>query len=240
MSSSNSAAVVVNAQGLGKSYQLGEHTVTALEDISLIVREGDYVAITGPSGSGKSTLMHLIGSLDVPTSGRLEIAGRDITHLSANELAGVRNEVIGFVFQSFNLVPRMSALAQVMLPLAYARNRPSNARALAQRRLEGVGLGDRGHHYPQQLSGGQQQRVAIARALVTNPRLLLADEPTGALDSRTSDDIMALFERLNASGITVVVVTHDRDIARRARSQIALRDGHVVADTPALDLTGVA
>ena len=240
MSSSNSAAVVVNAQGLGKSYQLGEHTVTALEDISLIVREGDYVAITGPSGSGKSTLMHLIGSLDVPTSGRLEIAGRDITHLSANELAGVRNEVIGFVFQSFNLVPRMSALAQVMLPLAYARNRPSNARALAQRRLEDVGLGDRGHHYPQQLSGGQQQRVAIARALVTNPRLLLADEPTGALDSRTSDDIMALFERLNASGITVVVVTHDRDIARRARSQIALRDGHVVADTPALDLTGVA
>ena len=240
MSSSNSAAVVVNAQGLGKSYQLGEHTVTALEDISLIVREGDYVAITGPSGSGKSTLMHLIGSLDVPTSGRLEIAGRDITHLSANELAGVRNEVIGFVFQSFNLVPRMSALAQVMLPLAYARNRPSNARALAQRRLEDVGLGDRGHHYPQQLSGGQQQRVAIARALVTNPRLLLADEPTGALDSRTSDDIMALFERLNASGITVVVVTHDRDIARRARSQIALRDGHVVADTPALHLTGVA
>ena len=240
MSSSNSAAVVVNAQGLGKSYQLGEHTVTALEDISLIVREGDYVAITGPSGSGKSTLMHLIGSLDVPTSGRLEIAGRDITHLSANELAGVRNEVIGFVFQSFNLVPRMSALAQVMLPLTYARNRPSNARALAQRRLEDVGLGDRGHHYPQQLSGGQQQRVAIARALVTNPRLLLADEPTGALDSRTSDDIMALFERLNASGITVVVVTHDRDIARRARSQIALRDGHVVADTPALDLTGVA
>ncbi len=240
MSSSNSAAVVVNAQGLGKSYQLGEHTVTALEDISLIVREGDYVAITGPSGSGKSTLMHLIGSLDVPTSGRLEIAGRDITHLSANELAGVRNEVIGFVFQSFNLVPRMSALAQVMLPLAYARNRPSNARALAQRRLDDVGLGDRGHHYPQQLSGGQQQRVAIARALVTNPRLLLADEPTGALDSRTSDDIMALFETLNASGITVVVVTHDRDIARRARSQIALRDGHVVADTPALNLSGVA
>ncbi len=240
MSSSNSAAVVVNAQGLGKSYQLGEHTVTALEDISLIVREGDYVAITGPSGSGKSTLMHLIGSLDVPTSGRLEIAGRDITHLSANELAGVRNEVIGFVFQSFNLVPRMSALAQVMLPLAYARNRPSNARALAQRRLEDVGLGDRGHHYPQQLSGGQQQRVAIARALVTNPRLLLADEPTGALDSHTSDDILALFERLNASGLTVVVVTHDRDIARRARSQIALRDGHVVADTPALNLSGVA
>jgi len=240
VSSSNSAAIVVNAQGLGKSYQLGEHTVTALEDISLIVREGDYVAITGPSGSGKSTLMHLIGSLDVPTSGRLEIAGRDITHLSANELAGVRNEVIGFVFQSFNLVPRMSALAQVMLPLAYAKNRPSNARALAQRRLEDVGLGDRGHHYPQQLSGGQQQRVAIARALVTNPRLLLADEPTGALDSRTSDDIMALFERLNASGITVVVVTHDRDIARWARSQIALRDGHVVADTPALHLTGVA
>jgi putative ABC transport system ATP-binding protein len=240
VSSSNSAAIVVNAQGLGKSYQLGEHTVTALEDISLIVREGDYVAITGPSGSGKSTLMHLIGSLDVPTAGRLEIAGRDITHLSANELAGVRNEVIGFVFQSFNLVPRMSALAQVMLPLAYAKNRPSNARALAQRRLEDVGLGDRGHHYPQQLSGGQQQRVAIARALVTNPRLLLADEPTGALDSRTSDDIMALFERLNASGITVVVVTHDRDIARRARSQIALRDGHVVADTPALHLTGVA
>jgi putative ABC transport system ATP-binding protein len=240
VSSSNSATIVVNAQGLGKSYQLGEHTVTALEDISLIVREGDYVAITGPSGSGKSTLMHLIGSLDVPTAGRLEIAGRDITHLSANELAGVRNEVIGFVFQSFNLVPRMSALAQVMLPLAYAKNRPSNARALAQRRLEDVGLGDRGHHYPQQLSGGQQQRVAIARALVTNPRLLLADEPTGALDSRTSDDIMALFERLNASGITVVVVTHDRDIARRARSQIALRDGHVVADTPALHLTGVA
>jgi putative ABC transport system ATP-binding protein len=240
VSSSNSAAIVVNAQGLCKAYQLGEHTVTALEDISLIVREGDYVAITGPSGSGKSTLMHLIGSLDVPTAGRLEIAGRDITHLSANELAGVRNEVIGFVFQSFNLVPRMSALAQVMLPLAYAKNRPSNARALAQRRLEDVGLGDRGHHYPQQLSGGQQQRVAIARALVTNPRLLLADEPTGALDSRTSDDIMALFERLNASGITVVVVTHDRDIARRARSQIALRDGHVVADTPALHLTGVA
>ena len=240
MSSSNSAAIVVNAQRLGKSYQLGEHTVTALEDISLIVREGDYVAITGPSGSGKSTLMHLIGSLDVPTSGRLEIAGRNIIHLSANDLAGVRNEVIGFVFQSFNLVPRMSALAQVMLPLAYARNRPSNARALAQRRLEDVGLGDRGHHYPQQLSGGQQQRVAIARALVNNPRLLLADEPTGALDSRTSDDIMALFERLNASGIAVVIVTHDRDIARRARRQIALRDGHVVVDTPALHLTGAA
>ena len=240
MSSSNSEPIVVNAQGLGKSYQLGEHTVTALKDISLIVREGDYVAITGPSGSGKSTLMHLIGSLDVPTSGRLEIAGRDITRLSANELAGVRNEMIGFVFQSFNLVPRMSALAQVMLPLAYTRNRPSNARTLAQRRLEDVGLGDRGHHYPQQLSGGQQQRVAIARALITNPRLLLADEPTGALDSRTSDDIMALFERLNTSGIAVVIVTHDRDIARRARSQIVLRDGHVVADTPALNLSGAA
>lgn len=240
MSSTPSRPILVRARGVGKSYQLGDHTVRALSDLSLVIHEGDYLAITGPSGSGKSTLMHLIGSLDVPTCGSLDIAGHDTASLEPNDLAMVRNQIIGFVFQSFNLLPRVTALAQVMLPLTYAVPRVANAKELAQRRLQEVGLSDRAHHFPQQLSGGQQQRVAIARALINDPRLLLADEPTGALDSATSQEIMALFDTLNARGITIVIVTHDRDVAMRAKRQIALRDGRVVTDLLEPKIMGAA
>jgi putative ABC transport system ATP-binding protein len=209
---------------------LGEQAVHALDDVSFDIREGEFVAIMGPSGSGKSTMMNLIGALDVPTAGELRIAGRDVSLLTGDALASLRNRAIGFVFQQFNLLPRTTALRQVMLPLTYARPRPSDAEAAARMRLEQVGLGDRLQHRPQQLSGGQQQRVAIARALVSNPRLLLADEPTGALDSKTSDEIMRLFGNLNRQGITIVLVTHEADVARHACRRIVFRDGRVVED----------
>ena len=223
---------VIAAREVHKTYRLGDQSVRALDAVSFDIRQGEYVAIVGPSGSGKSTLMHLIGALDVPTAGEVHIAGRNIAQLSDDGLAALRNRTIGFVFQQFNLLARASALRQVMLPLAYARPRPEDPEAAARARLEQVGLGDRLQHTPQQLSGGQQQRVAIARALVNSPKILLADEPTGALDSTTSENIMQLFDDLNEHGITVVLVTHETDVARHARRRIVLRDGKIVEDAP--------
>ena len=227
---------LIAVHGVHKSYSLGEQSLRALDDVSFDIYEGEFVAVMGPSGSGKSTLMNLIGALDVPTAGELRIAGHDVSRLSGDALADLRNRTIGFVFQQFNLLPRTTALRQVMLPLTYARPRPEQPEVVARMRLEQVGLGDRLQHRPQQLSGGQQQRVAIARALVNDPRLLLADEPTGALDTKTSDEIMALFGALNRQGITIVLVTHEADVARHARRRLVFRDGRVVEDvrqTPA-------
>jgi putative ABC transport system ATP-binding protein len=223
---------LIAARDISKIYTVGEQTVRALDGVSLSIGLGEFVAIMGPSGSGKSTMMNLIGALDVPTSGVMELDGRNIAQLSSDELADLRNRTIGFVFQQFNLLPRTTALRQVMLPLLYAHPKPADAEAMARHRLEQLGLKDRMDHYPSQLSGGQQQRVAIARALVNNPKLLLADEPTGALDSRTSEEIMSLFCDLNDDGITVVVVTHERDVAAYAKRTVLFRDGQIVEDHP--------
>jgi len=221
---------LIAATDLVKTYRMGAEVVKALDGVTLSIAEGEFVAIMGPSGSGKSTMMNLIGALDVPTSGALAIDGRDIARLDNDELANLRNRSIGFVFQQFNLLPRTTALKQVMLPMLYADPKPENPEELARHRLEQVGLGERLEHHPRQLSGGQQQRVAIARALVNNPKILLADEPTGALDSKTSDEIMRLFTKLNADGITVVLVTHEPDIAAWATRRILFKDGHIVED----------
>ena len=221
---------LIKVSNVSKLYRMGDEEVHALDGVSLEVKEGEFVAIMGPSGSGKSTMMNLIGALDVPSGGELSIDGRDISKLAADDLADLRNRMIGFVFQQFNLLARTTALKQVMLPLLYAHPTPDNASELAEKRLKQVGLGDRLSHHPRQLSGGQQQRVAIARALVNNPKILLADEPTGALDSKTSGDIMRLFARLNRDGITVVLVTHEADVASWARRRIVFRDGHVTED----------
>ena len=231
---------LIEARDVSKIYTVGEQTVRALDGVSLSIHLGEFVAIMGPSGSGKSTIMNLIGALDVPTGGAMELDGRNIATLSSDALADLRNRTIGFVFQQFNLLPRTSALRQVMLPLLYAHPRPADAEGMARHRLEQVGLKDRMDHYPSQLSGGQQQRVAIARALVNNPKLLLADEPTGALDSKTSEEIMALFCTLNTEGITVVVVTHEPDVAEYAKRRVLFRDGHVVEDIPQAGFMGRA
>ncbi|MBF9134654.1 ABC transporter ATP-binding protein [Plantactinospora sp. S1510] len=227
--------VAVDAVDLGRTYDLGGTSVAALRGVSLTIAAGDYVAVVGPSGSGKSTLMHLLGGLDRPTSGRLAIGGRDVATLDAGELATLRNETIGFVFQSFHLLPRTSAVDNVALPLVYRGIGGRRRRTMAAAMLGRVGLGHRLDHRPNQLSGGEQQRVAIARALVTDPVLLLADEPTGNLDSVTGESVLGLLEDLNASsGVALVLVTHDREVAARARRQIVMRDGVVVppADDP--------
>jgi putative ABC transport system ATP-binding protein len=219
--------VIIEARGLVKTYELGGTTVRALDGVDLDVPEGDMLAIAGPSGSGKSTLMHIIGCLDRPDGGKYILAGEDISILSQNRLAEIRNRRIGFVFQTFNLLPRMNALENVELPLLYAGLRGAKDRAAAA--LKTVGLEDRMHHKPTQLSGGQRQRVAVARALITDPAILLADEPTGNLDSKTGEEILALLESLNASGHTIIIVTHDHDIAARCRRQVHMRDGRIVA-----------
>lgn len=224
------APALIRADAVSKIYQMGDQTVRALDGVSLEIARGDYVAIMGSSGSGKSTMMNLIGALDKPTSGRLWLDDRDVAHMSSDELADLRNATIGFVFQQFNLLARTPALNQVMLPLLYARPRPADLETRARHRLEQVGLGQRLDHLPSQLSGGQQQRVAIARALVNNPKILLADEPTGALDTKTSEEIMTLFGDLHREGITVVIVTHEPDIAEHARRKIVFRDGKIVDD----------
>lgn len=227
---------LIRAEDVTKTYTMGDQTVRALDDVSLEIARGDFVAIMGASGSGKSTMMNLIGALDRPTSGRLWLDGKDIAHMQPDELADLRNARIGFVFQQFNLLPRTPASAQVTLPLLYARPRPDDMDARARHRLEQVGLGSRMDHLPSQLSGGQQQRVAIARALVNNPQILLADEPTGALDTKTSEEIMDLFTDLNKEGITVILVTHEHDVAEYARRKIVFRDGKIVDDTESYPL----
>lgn len=221
---------LIETHGLSKDYRIGPQVVHALADLDMRVDRGEFIAIMGPSGSGKSTCMHLLGCLQSPTSGRYVLDGEDISNLSTDQLASMRNGKVGFVFQSFNLMPRATALRNVELPLMYGRIRKADRRARAEAALESVGLGDRMHHRPTQLSGGQMQRVAIARALVNDPRILLADEPTGALDSRTGVEIMRLFQRLNADGITVVVVTHDAEVARYAKRILHFHDGRLVSD----------
>jgi putative ABC transport system ATP-binding protein len=230
------AAPLIAVRDLTKSYTLGDIAVPALRGISLVVARSEFVALTGPSGSGKSTFMHLIGCLDQPTSGQYLLNGRDVAGFSKHQLAQVRNREVGFVFQGFNLLPRTSALENVELPLVYAgRMSAANRRARAAAALEAMGLGDRLDHYPNQMSGGQQQRVAIARALVNNPSLLLADEPTGNLDTRTSLEVMDIFQRLNVErGLTILLVTHERDIAEHASRIVVFRDGRVCADQPVL------
>jgi putative ABC transport system ATP-binding protein len=216
------------ARDLVKTYRLGGSIIGALQGVSVEVERGEYLAVTGASGSGKSTFMNLIGALDTPTSGSLKIEGNELSGLSSDQLAAYRNAKIGFVFQTFNLLARTSALDNVALPLLYSRHGHAGAREKAKQCLAKVGLGHREHHQPSELSGGQQQRVAIARALVNDPHILLADEPTGALDSHTSEEIIELFEALNETGITVILVTHEPDIAKRARRRITFRDGKIV------------
>ncbi len=218
------------ARDLLKTYTMGGQTVHALRGVSLDIAEGDFVAIMGASGSGKSTLMNILGCLDKPSAGSYQLAGEAVDAMSADALASIRNRRIGFVFQQFNLLPRTSALENVELPMVYAHVPPPERHQRALRSLQRVGLGERCDHTPAELSGGQQQRVAIARALVNNPRLILADEPTGALDSQTSEDIMLLLSELNAQGMTVVLVTHEADIAAWARRRLVFRDGRVLED----------
>ena len=223
---------MIGVHELAKQYHVGDHTVHALRGVTMSVAGGEFVTIVGPSGSGKSTLMHLLGCLDRPTSGSLLLGGRDVAELSDSELADLRNRTIGFVFQSFQLLGRTSALENVGLPLVYRGLRRAERRARAGAALESVGLGHRLGHRPGQLSGGEQQRVAIARALVGEPTVLLADEPTGNLDSRSGADVLALLGRLNAErGVAVVVVTHDLEVAAHARRRIDVRDGLIERDT---------
>lgn len=221
---------VVSCRDLKKTYMMGDQPLEVLRGVSFDVLPGEFVAIMGPSGSGKSTLLNLIGALDTPSSGNLTIGGTDVAGLGDDELASLRNRFIGFVFQQFNLLRRTSALDNVRLPLLYSTAPISDADETAAKRLVEVGLGDRQDHTPAQLSGGQQQRVAIARALVNNPKLILADEPTGALDTRTSIDIMNLFTTLHRSGMTIIMVTHEADIANYAERLLQFRDGQLAGD----------
>jgi putative ABC transport system ATP-binding protein len=221
---------LIEARSLVKTYRMGDQAVQALNDVSLDIAEGEFVAIMGASGSGKSTLMNILGCLDRPTSGTLLLAGEEVEGLDGDALASIRNRRIGFVFQQFNLLPRTSALDNVELPMVYAGIPPAGRHARALAALQRVGLAERALHKPAELSGGQQQRVAIARALVNQPALILADEPTGALDTQTSEDIMRLLAELNAQGMTIVMVTHEADIALWARRRIVFRDGRIVED----------
>jgi putative ABC transport system ATP-binding protein len=221
---------VLDVRDLTKVYGMGEATVHALDGVSLTVERGDYVAIMGSSGSGKSTLMNIVGCLDIPTTGRYLLDGVDVSRLSDRQLSLVRNRLIGFVFQAFNLIPRTTALANVELPMAYAGVKGAERRRRAMAALEMVGLADRANHEPNQLSGGQQQRCAVARALVTEPALVLADEPTGNLDSRSTHDVLGVFDQLNSTGRTIVLITHEEEVAAHARRVIKLFDGRVAED----------
>jgi putative ABC transport system ATP-binding protein len=236
MSPSAEPPPVISIRNLVKTYLVGDHEVRALRGVSLDVQSGEFVAVTGPSGSGKSTLMHILGCLDRPTSGQYFLDGEDVSRMTRDQLAEVRNRRIGFVFQGFNLLSRTTALDNVELPLLYGaggRMRSAERHRRAKEALAAVGLEDRADHHPNQLSGGQQQRVAIARALIAQPSILLADEPTGNLDSRTSVEVLGIFQRLNADrGITVLLITHEHDIAEYGTRIIACRDGQIVSDKP--------
>jgi putative ABC transport system ATP-binding protein len=220
---------IIEMTDVRKTYAMGTLAVEALRGVSLRIAQGEYVAVAGPSGSGKSTLMHIIGCLDLPTSGDYTLAGGRVTELSETHLADIRNRRIGFVFQQFNLLPSMTASRNVELPLAYASVPPAERRARAEEALTRVGLSDRLKHRPGELSGGQQQRVAVARALVTDPALILADEPTGNLDSTASADVLGLFDELHAMGRTIVLITHEAEVARRASRSVLIRDGQLVS-----------
>jgi putative ABC transport system ATP-binding protein len=221
---------LITLNHITRSYVMGSETIHALRDVSLNINRGEYVAIMGPSGSGKSTLMNLLGCLDSPTSGEFILNGSRVSEMDDNELAEIRNREIGFVFQSFNLLPRSNALHNVELPLIYSGMNADLRRERALEALENVGLGDRIHHRPNEMSGGQRQRVAIARALVNSPSIVLADEPTGNLDSKTGEEIMRLFENLSEKGNTIILVTHEEDIARHARRIVRIRDGLIASD----------
>lgn len=225
--------LVIDIEGVTKLYKMGDEIIRALRGVTLSIRRNEYLAIMGPSGSGKSTLMNMLGCLDTPTAGHYQFSGKDVASMVDDELADIRNREIGFVFQTFNLLPRSNALHNVELPLIYAGISKADRIERAQQALANVGLGDRMHHKPNELSGGQRQRVAIARALVTRPSIVLADEPTGNLDSKTGVEIMDLFEQLYDQGNTLIVVTHEEDIARHARRIVRLRDGLIESDGPA-------
>ena len=225
------AKPLIRARQLTRVYRLGGGDVHALRGVDCDIAQGDYVAVMGASGSGKSTFMNMLGALDTPSGGELTIAGQSLLNRTPDDLAKFRNEMVGFVFQQFNLLPRTTALDNVALPLLYRGMPAARRKARAAECLKMVGLGERMDHHPSQLSGGQQQRVAIARALANEPRILLADEPTGALDSKTSEDVMDIFDQLNASGITLILVTHEADVGARAKRRITFRDGLIVEDT---------
>ena len=226
----NSNKEVIRIENLYKIYQLGSQQVNALDGVSLSINKNDYLAIMGPSGSGTSTMMNILGCLDTPTSGRYILGGTDVSQMEDGELADVRNKQIGFVFQSFNLLPRYSALENVALPLIYSGLPANERREMAVKALETVGLADRMDHKPNELSGGQRQRVAIARAIINNPTIILADEPTGNLDTKTSVEIMNIFEKIYSQGNTIILVTHEEDISRFARRIVRLRDGQIESD----------
>ena len=228
----NTDQTIIETDNLVKTYGSGEAAVQALRGLSIIVKEGEFVAIMGPSGSGKSTLMHLVGCLDQPTSGHYKLEGRPVEKLSDDELAEIRNEKIGFVFQQFNLLRRTTSLENVTLPLSYSKVQRKNGQEIAIRALRSMGLEKRINRWPSELSGGEQQRVAIARAIVNNPSIILADEPTGALDTKSGDEVMAIFEKLNSEGKTIVLITHERYIAEHADRIILIRDGKVESDEP--------
>jgi putative ABC transport system ATP-binding protein len=227
--------VVIEIEGVTKLYKMGEETVHALRGVNVSVHRNEYLAVMGPSGSGKSTLMNMLGCLDTPTSGKYFFSGKSVSDMDDNELADIRNREIGFVFQTFNLLPRSTSLANVELPLIYAGLGRDERRERAEQALRDVGLGERMGHKPNELSGGQRQRVAIARALVNSPSIILADEPTGNLDSRTSDEVMAIFQALNEEGRTVILITHEPDIATYARRVVQMRDGGIVSDETVRD-----